>query len=142
MSCCNLNKNLPYLTNDDQSRVQVEVSIVIRFQSIIDIIHVRAASTPTVHNTMNFKYTGLGLSSACILFHDVATIFSTIIYHQFWLKFWIIMTKNSSWKLCRQYHTRFSDITFMCFDKFPLFNVQEIYMSTTTTMLQLMLKMQ
>ena len=66
----------------------------------------------------------------------------TIIYHQFWLKFWIIMTKNSSWKLCRQYHTRFSDITFMCFDKFPLFNVQEIYMSTTTTMLQLMLKMQ
>ena len=68
--------------------------------------------------------------------------FPTIIYHQFWLKFWIIMTKNSSWKLCRQYHTRFSDITFMCFDKFPLFNVQEIYMSTTTTMLQLMLKMQ
>ena len=95
--------------------------------------------TRWISNTLDLDYL---LHVFC--FHDVATIFSTIIssYHQFWLKFWIIMTKNSSWKLCRQYHTRFSDITFMCFDKFPLFNVQEIYMSTTTTMLQLMLKMQ
>ena len=93
--------------------------------------------TRWISNTLDLDY----------LLHVVCStmlrrFFPTIIYHQFWLKFWIIMTKNSSWKLCRQYHTRFSDITFMCFDKFPLFNVQEIYMSTTTTMLQLMLKMQ
>lgn len=111
---------MPYLTNDDQSRVQVEVSIVIRFQSIIGIIHVRAASTPTVHKMMNFKYTGLELSSACILFHDVATIFFTMIYYQFRLKFRINMTKKSNQKYCRQFHIRFSDIIFMYFDNFFL----------------------
>ena len=93
--------------------------------------------TRWISNTLDLDYL-LHVFCSTIL----RRFFPTIIYHQFWLKFWIIMTKNSSWKLCRQYHTRFSDITFMCFDKFPLFNVQEIYMSTTTTMLQLMLKMQ
>jgi len=39
---------MPYLTNDDQLKVQVEVRVVIRFQSIIGI-QVRAAPTPTVH---------------------------------------------------------------------------------------------
>ena len=96
--------------------------------------------TRWISNTLDLDYL-LHVFCSTMLRRFFPQLYPTI-YHQFWLKFWIIMTKNSSWKLCRQYHTRFSDITFMCFDKFPLFNVQEIYMSTTTTMLQLMLKMQ